>query len=226
MNLPPLPDEYHTMSNMITSMIDHIEEHDLLDCDEACQQDRKNRELYNQYLKAEETKEHAPEEYEKARRAFYVHQHGKEQYKKMRQHELTEQSNQVIQDIQDTFHTRFYEVKQQDSSVKKLKSSVSHLDELIEKYKKENEAYKKNIDTLQRKNQTNERKSYYEEQRIEGYLFLYNLLIRMLWFFVLVYIVLIILGEQYKNRFYQLSALLLIVISTLPWKKLMFNVQK
>ena len=140
----PIMDEIHTM----------LRNYNLsrkVRCDKKCQQDKKSRELYNEYLSAKNRVHLAPEELEHAERNYYTFTKGGQWYQDYKEEELKKEATAVIKELSKQFNENIKKLNNTTNMLVKQVSYNRYLKELNNKVTKKIENNKRHIEKVENK---------------------------------------------------------------------------
>jgi len=146
---------------------------DTIMCNSDCQKQRQSDKLKQTYLNSQVNLASAPSQVQVAQKNYVVFTQGETVYDELRDEELAEKADIIINTFSENFNGEVDKIKSQISSYDGLLINYKNVLELLRKYKKENKDLFKELKEETNDVLTNERKTYYEDQNIDSLKFYY-----------------------------------------------------
>lgn len=181
-------------------------------CDEGCQQNKKERELYFEYQIAKNRMNEAPIELEKAEQRYYSYSGKYNEYEKKKNNEYKKEANELTSMLRVKFMNKIKNIKELLTSLQDLTKYKSYMEELLDKTQTELINTKKEIERKTDANNIGYRDGYYDSLEIDNTKDWNTFFRRIYWILVIVFIVIVIIYQNnYKNKNMYIILLLLIL---------------
>jgi hypothetical protein len=158
------------MTEYIASLLDNNKNKlfEDIECNELCQNNKKGKQLYNDYVSAKKNLSTAPAKLETSVEKYYTYTKGKDKYNAYLDNILNTNSEQTKDIINNVFLKNVSDVNHNIERYKESHITFTTLIELYHKYFKENELLIHRISNTTSDILTNERNSFYQSQNTES----------------------------------------------------------
>lgn len=169
-------------------------------CDEECQKNKKEQELYFDYQTAINRMREAPKVVEQAEEKYYVYSGKSAEYEKKKEAESRKEAAELALNLKNKFNEKARNIKELTESLNDLNKYKRNMFDLLKKTKEELEQTKIEIERNSSTEEIGYRSGYYDERDIE-YTNKWSSTFRNLyWILVAAYIVIVIVYKQnYRN---------------------------
>jgi len=136
-------------------------------CDAACQDDKREKAAYNQYLKAKRNLESAPEEFQEAEKQFYELAPNGQSYQDFKHKQAGKQVDKIVSILSEKFEQKLQEVNTNLQNYKQGSMMKKHMKELKDGYSRDINQMNIEIGRYKNKMNINDRLSYYYSKQIK-----------------------------------------------------------
>jgi len=185
---------------------------DTLLCGSACQQQKQNNLLKQQYENAMANVEMAPSMLSEAKKNYVVATQGIAAYNSMMSENYTAAANKIADTFQNNFNNEVAQIQIKINDSVTIFNNATNIKDLYFKYKYENNNFKKKYTTEHSDIETNDRKTYYENQEIEILNTIYKVLKAIYIIMVIVYFGLIFAYDSPYNWKIKFAILIFLII--------------
>lgn len=193
--------EHEAMLQSVGSMMDEAKKSDLLTCDSECQRERREQVLYDEYIRAQQVEETAPELLEQAERNYYEFSKGSEEYNKIREKHYEKEANTHIAKLRSQYEQKIKETSQLYNHYKTQQSYLNTTNNTKKMYREKIKETKGRIDDLNNKRNIHNRLDYYVNQKSDvAELISYVMTIIYYVLVVAFGVTFIILNNQFTNK--------------------------
>jgi hypothetical protein len=141
-------------------------------CGPACQKDKTQDALYQQYLAAKSNLKTAPHQLDESARKYHTF---KGDYDEYREKDLSQKADAIVNKYKTTFTNNIRSATIKRQSLESIKANVDNIYDLYKKYKAENEELERKLKQTNADALTNGRKSFYEDQTFDNLDYYYNI---------------------------------------------------
>jgi len=136
-------------------------------CDAACQDDKREKAAYNQYLKAKRNLESAPEEFQEAEKQFYELAPNGQSYQDFKHKQAGKQVGKIVSILSEKFEQKVEEVTAKLQNYKQTGMMKKHMSELKDGYARDINQMETEIGRYKNKMNINDRLSFYYSKQIK-----------------------------------------------------------
>jgi len=149
-------------------LLQKFHEDNPLICDAACQDDKREKAAYNQYIKAKRNLENAPEEFDEAEKQFYELAPNGQSYQDFKHKQAGKQIKQIVSILSKKFDQKIEEVNTKLQNYKQTGMMKKHMKELKDGYGRDINQMETEIGRYKNKMNINDRLSYYYSKQIKS----------------------------------------------------------
>lgn len=213
-----LPENHEEMIQKVSDTLDFVNQNrEELYCNKECQQNRKERELYNQYMKRKTQLLNAPKLLEESERNYITFKEGGLEYEKKREKELDQKINEITKELTKEYNSNHKIVNMTLDNYRDLVKYDTRLDELIKMYNEKINKVDTNITNIKNENNIADRNTYYDMKKINVWSSLNKIFQTIMWILVIVYFIIIIRYKKYKERKFKIGGGILVFILLFPF---------
>ena len=110
-------DHINQLYGGVTPLLDKFFEDNPLNCDAKCRENMESELLYENYMRAKDQLEVAPQEFENAEKAFYTYSQGGAAYVNFKEGEAGEEVNEIATVLSNNFEQKANEVQNRIDSL-------------------------------------------------------------------------------------------------------------
>ena len=136
-------------------------------CDAACQDDKREKAAYNQYLKAKRNLESAPEEFQEAEKQFYELAPNGQSYQDFKHKQAGAHVGKIVSILSEKFEQKTEEVTAKLQNYKQTGMMKKHMSELKDGYARDINQMETEIGRYKNKMNINDRLSFYYSKQIK-----------------------------------------------------------
>lgn len=220
-----LPENHEEMIQKVSDSLDFVNKNrEELYCNKECQSEKKERELYQLYMKRKTQLMNAPKLLEESEKKYITFKDGGLEYEKMREKELEQKISEIVKELTNEYNSNHKVVKMTLDNYKDLEKYNSRLDELIKMYNEKIKKLDNNITSINNENNIADRNTYYDMKKINMWSSLNNVIQTIMWVFVIVYFIIMIRYKKYKERIFKIGAVAIGVFVLFPFHTLIKNI--
>lgn len=195
-----LSPEYKAMLDKINTFIDDANSSSLLKCGPDCQKNKKDEQLYNEYLSKKNNMVNAEKQFTNAEKNYMISTKGEKYYDDFILEKYQKQASDIVSELNDEL---LYNVSLVNEKIKRLnilEKSVTNSGELSSDYIEKVSDLRDTINAKENAKNIANRKSYYNSQKnlmwenIEYYLEI------LFWFVFIAFAVMAILKKRYSDK--------------------------
>lgn len=213
-----LPENHEEMIQKVSDSLDFVNKNrEELYCNKECQQNRKERELYQQYMKRKTQLLNAPALLKESERKYITFKEGSTEYENMREKQLINEINNISNELKNAYNSNYKSLELTLENYNDLGKYNTHLNELINMYNEKIKKNEQNINSTNNQNNIADRNTYYDMKKIASWKRINQTIKYIIWFLVLVYLIILVRYKKYKERFFIVGLIIGLVITILPF---------
>ncbi|MBA42384.1 MAG: hypothetical protein CMF62_00055 [Magnetococcales bacterium] len=157
-------EENNEFVNLVNKYITNSGADKPIKCDEECENNKREKELYQKYIKAKKNKENAPELFEEAEQKYYIYKDGDYEYNIMMKDKYSDLGWKMKNKIENKYLNSYEDIERIANIVNQQSSYSRNIDSLAKKYRKDVNELDNTIDKTETKTNIANRNTYYFNQ--------------------------------------------------------------
>ena len=161
-------DHINQLYSGVTPLLNKFFEDNPLNCDAKCRENMESELLYENYMRAKDQLEVAPQEFENAEKAFYTYSQGGAAYVNFKEGEAGEEVNEIATVLSNNFEQKANEVQNRIDSLASQTIAEKYMKQLSDSYGRDINQIDQEINNYQKKNNINDRLAVYYNRRADA----------------------------------------------------------
>jgi len=211
-------EQNNKFTNLVNEFISNSGADKPIICDDECEKNKQENKLYQNYLKAQKTKETAPEDLDDAERNFYVYRDGDYKYNKMIENKYSDIGKKMKNKYENKYLNSYADTERIANVILQQSTYSKNMDSLADKYKTSVNKLNNTIDETETSTNIANRNTYYYNQYN---VFFEDIRYIFYWINIVITILFIILAYFYNKlseRKYKFISIGLILNLFIPYK--------